>query len=241
MRVKHIRNMLPTNSYITDLLGKFAVPIDFKKEKLADKAYRLLEELIVTLTLPPGSILSEPELSDKLEIGRTPIREALQKLAADSLVLIQPRRAIIVSDVHVSEHLVVLETRRVLEHLIAASAAKRAIPAEREQLRQCAEDIVSSAKAGDIQDFMRLDKEFDLILGKASRNYFAARSCAPLQSLSRRFWFYHQGAGELTEAALLHRKIMLAVADADRIAAGKASDDLMDYLEAAARKALDSI
>ena len=89
--------------------------MDFKKEKLADKAYRLLEELIVTLTLPPGSILSEPELSEKLAIGRTPIREALQRLAADSLVLIQPRRAIIVSDVHVSEHLVVLETRRILE------------------------------------------------------------------------------------------------------------------------------
>lgn len=215
--------------------------MDFKKEKLADKAYRLLEELIVTLNLPPGCILSESELSDTLKIGRTPIREALQKLSADSLVLIQPRRAIIVSDVHVSEHLVVLETRRVLESLIAASAAKRAAPSEREQLRQCAEDIVICAKAGDIQNFMRLDKEFDTILGAASRNYFAARSCAPLQSLSRRFWFCHQGAGDLIESANLHREIMVAVADANRKAAAKASDDLMDYLENAARKALEAI
>ncbi len=217
------------------------MPIDYKKEKLADKAYRLLEELIVTLTLPPGSILSEPELSDELDIGRTPIREALQRLAADSLVLIQPRRAIIVSDVHVSEHLMVLETRRMLENLIAASAAKRASPDEREQLRTCAEDINAAALAGDIHSFMRLDKEFDTILGKASRNYFATRSCAPLQSLSRRFWFYHQGAGELSEAANLHRQIMLAVADADKHRAGQASDNLMNYLEAAARKVLDAI
>ena len=217
------------------------ITMDYKKEKLADKAYRLLEELIVTLALPPGSILNEPDLSAELKIGRTPIREALQRLAADNLVLIQPRRAIIVSDVYVSEHLVVLETRRVLEHLIALSAAKRATLAERDRLRKCADEISLCASEGDIQNFMRLDKEFDAILGQASRNYFAARSCAPLQSLSRRFWFYHQEAGGLIESANLHRNIMLAVADANKQDAGRASDALMDYLESAARKALEAI
>lgn len=213
---------------------------DAKKEKLADRAYRLLEEMIVTLALPPGSILSEPDLSRELDIGRTPIREALQRLAADRLVIIQPRRAIIVSEVHVSEHLIVLETRRVLERLIASSAARRATPDQRETLRQCAEDIEAAAQGGDIHEFMRQDQRFDMILGQASRNFFATKSCAPLQSLSRRFWFYHQGAGELEESANLHKQVMLAVADADRDSAGQASDVLMDYLENAARRVLEA-
>ena len=209
-----------------------------QREKLADKAYRELEELIITLKLRPGSILSEPDLCDSLGIGRTPVREALQKLAAERLVTIQPRRAMIVSEVHASEHLIVLETRRVLERLIAASAARRADPNERRQLRDCADGINQAADEKDIDLFMRLDKEFDRILAQASRNPFAAQSCQPLQSLSRRFWYYHQGEAELSIAADLHTQIMLAVADGETEQAADASDKLLDYLEKAARQVI---
>ncbi len=211
---------------------------DLKKEKLADRAYRLLEELIVMLMLPPASILSEAELSAKLKIGRTPIREALQKLAADNLILIQPRRAIVVNDIHISEHLIVLETRRVLERLIIVSAAKRATSFERKQLSQYFDNMMASAISGDMENFMRHDKYFDMALGKISRNYFAARSCAPLQSLSRRFWVYYQNSGDLMKSANLHRDIMLAIIDSDIDKAGIASDNLIDYLENSAKKIL---
>src|SRR6478672_6884647 len=60
-------------------------------ETLTDRAYRLVEELIVTLALPPETILSEQSLAARLGIGRTPIREALQRLARDGLVVILPR------------------------------------------------------------------------------------------------------------------------------------------------------
>ena len=66
-------------------------------ETLTDRAYRLVEELIVTLALPPETILSEQSLAPRLGIGRTPIREALQRLARDGLVVILPRRGILVS------------------------------------------------------------------------------------------------------------------------------------------------
>ncbi len=61
---------------------------------LTDQAYRQLEELIVTVQLKPGSVLSELALAAQLGIGRTPIREALHRLAREGLVVILPRRGI---------------------------------------------------------------------------------------------------------------------------------------------------
>src|SRR5687768_16722558 len=79
---------------------------------MTERAYRQLEELIVTLQLPPGTILSEQMLAHRLEIGRTPIREALQRLALDGLVTILPRRGILVSEINLRTQLRLLEVRR---------------------------------------------------------------------------------------------------------------------------------
>ena len=97
---------------------------------LADQARTRLEELVVTLQLPPGSVWSEAQLSDKLGIGRTPVREALQRLQTDYLVKIVPRFGAQVTDINVSQHLRLLEVRRVLERLITESAARRATPTD---------------------------------------------------------------------------------------------------------------
>ena len=100
---------------------------------LADRAYSDLEELIVTLRLAPGSAVSEAELSQRLGIGRTPIREALQRLARERLVTILPRRGIIVSEINVKSQLRLLEVRREVERLVAKNAARRATPEQRAQ------------------------------------------------------------------------------------------------------------
>jgi len=71
-----------------------------KDGTLTDRAYGELEELIVTLQLSPGTVLSEQALALRLKIGRTPIREALQRLARDGLVVIMPRRGIMVSEIN---------------------------------------------------------------------------------------------------------------------------------------------
>ncbi|MBT3602137.1 MAG: GntR family transcriptional regulator, partial [Candidatus Latescibacteria bacterium] len=63
------------------------LPSDISGESLSNKAYHLIEEMIVTLVLPPGSNVTEKDLSEKLGIGRTPIREALQRLATEHLVI----------------------------------------------------------------------------------------------------------------------------------------------------------
>ncbi|HAE00603.1 MAG TPA: GntR family transcriptional regulator, partial [Rhodospirillaceae bacterium] len=86
---------------------------------LTEQAYRQIEERIVTLRLEPGEVLSEASLSLELGIGRTPIREALQRLAREGLVNILPRRGILVSDINVRNQLELLAVRREVERLMA--------------------------------------------------------------------------------------------------------------------------
>ena len=105
---------------------------------LTDRAYLHLEQMIVTLRLRPGSAVSEAELSERLGIGRTPIREALHRLARERLVVILPRRGIIVSDINVNTQLRLLEVRRVVECLVARSAARRSDQPTRTRFREMA-------------------------------------------------------------------------------------------------------
>ena len=104
-------------------------------ETLTDKAYRALEEEIVTLRIPPGTVVSEAILSRRLGVGRTPVREALQRLAREWLVVILPRRGIVVSEIDPVRQLRLLEARREIERLLARSAAKRSTSAQRVQFR----------------------------------------------------------------------------------------------------------
>src|SRR6202451_3464693 len=112
---------------------------------LTDRAYRELEEMIVTLQLSPGTVLSEQALALRLRIGRTPIREALQRLARDGLVGVMPRRGIMVSEINLRLQLRLLEVRRELERLMASLAAERATPEERAEFAELAEAMIGGA------------------------------------------------------------------------------------------------
>src|SRR5262249_43924072 len=103
-------------------------------ESLTEQAYRALEEKIVTLEIPPGTVVSEAILATRLGFGRTPIREALWRLARERLVTIIPHRGIIVSEINIKTQLRLLELRREIERLVAVQAARRASEAERKQL-----------------------------------------------------------------------------------------------------------
>lgn len=207
---------------------------------LTDRAYRELEELIATLQLPPGTVLSEQVLVNRLGIGRTPIREALQRLARDGLVLVLPRRGILVSEINLRTQLRLLETRRVLERLIAELAAERANDEERDAFAEIARGMREAAERADGLQFMRLDRELNTLSAEAARNEFAARSMGLMHALSRRFWYQHyKRVADLPLTANLHAELAAAIARGDRAAAGAASDRLIDYIESFTRKTLD--
>jgi DNA-binding GntR family transcriptional regulator len=206
---------------------------------LTDKAYAQIEEQIVTLQLPPGTVLSELVLADRLGIGRTPIREALHRLSRDGLVNILPRRGVLVSEIDLRSQLRLLEVRRELERLMARGAAERATEEERAQFAEIAKGMQRASDKEDDISFMRLDQQMNSLISLSARNEFASRSMGLMHGLSRRFWYQHyKEAADLPLCARLHAAVAGAIADRDPDRAAAASDRLIEYIESFARSTL---
>lgn len=203
---------------------------------LTDEAYAQLEELIVTLQLPPGLAVSEATLSERLGIGRTPIREALQRLAREHLVVVLPQRGNLISEIDVKKQLRLLETRREVERLIVRCAARRATREEREEFAQLAVSLNRAADRNDSKAFLRADKRFNDLCLQAARNEFAAGAIGLMHGLSRRFWYLHyRQAADLPETARLHANTAAAIAAGNEGGAAAALDALLDNIEAFTR------
>jgi DNA-binding GntR family transcriptional regulator len=201
-------------------------------ETLTEQAYRLIEEQIVTLRLKPGDVLSEQMLSATFKIGRTPIREALQRLAREGLITILPRKGILVSDINPRNQLLVLEVRREIERLLSRAGAERANQQQRDQFTEIAQGMARAARSNDDIAFMRLDRELNRLMIEAAHNDYAARSMKLLQGLSRRFWYMHyRDAADLPLCARLHANQARAISQGNGEAAARATDKLMDYVE----------
>lgn len=201
-------------------------------ESLTEQAYTRLEELIVTLQIPPGTTVSELSLSELTGIGRTPIREAIQRLAREHLILILPQRGLLIPDIDVKKQLRLLRTRREVERLICRSAAKSATADEREVFAQLAAEFGAAARNKDDVTFVRLDREFNELCLIAARNEFAEGAMRLMHGLSRRFWYVHyKQAADLPEMARLHGAVAKSIADGNVNAAGKALDALLDNIE----------
>ena len=206
---------------------------------LTDRAYHLIEEMIVTLELAPGSVFSEAELSQKLAIGRTPIREALLKLANDQLVTSIPRRGMVVSEINIKDHLSLLDTRRVLDELLARQAAKRATVQQRSELDEIAHKMDVAEKTSNLQDFVHIDALMDDVIAAASRNSYASKSVMPLHAHCRRFWYYFKRNDDFSETARRHITLIDAIVAEKPDEAAAASNRLLDFLEEFTRSALD--
>ncbi len=210
------------------------------KRRAADVAYDVIEALISTLKLPPGSPIVEAELVEISQLGRTPVREALLRMVAIGLIDQQPRRGLVVSNIDLAEHLDVIQTRRVLERLIAACAARRATAAQRQEILRRAERMVLAAEGGQLDDYMRADHELDQINHQASQNYSAVQCVLPLIVKCRRFWYAYQHEGEIKEGARHHLTLAQGIASANEKAAMQGADHLMDYLEKFARRIINN-
>jgi DNA-binding GntR family transcriptional regulator len=216
-----------------------AAPDPGNTTPLADRAWRALEEEIVTLKIAPGSVVSEAGLSARLGLGRTPVREALQRLASEGLVQILPRRGIVVTEIDVAAQLRLLEVRREIERLLARSAAQRSAPVQRNRFGAIADEMETVAKRQDDVAFMRLDRAFNLLLLEAAANEFATAAMKVMNGLARRFWYVHYRlVADMPLAARLHAGVARAIAKGDPAAAATASDRLIDYIQDFSRKSI---
>lgn len=210
------------------------------KLRAADQAYEAIEGLISTLRLEPGAPIVEAELVALTELGRTPVREALLRMVSIGLIQQQPRRGLVVSNIDLAEHLDVIQTRRVLERLIAACAARRATAAQRQEILRRAERMVEAAERDRLDEYMQADHALDLINHQACQNASAVQCVLPLIVKCRRFWYAYQHEGEIAEGARHHLALAQGIASANEAAAMLGADQLMDYLEKFARRVINN-
>lgn len=207
---------------------------------LVDQIYARLEGKIVTLELPPGALLSEVVIARDFGVSRTPVGEALQRLAREGLVTILPRRGIVVTEISVTEQLRLLEFRREIANFIARLGARRANAHEREALRAVATAFLEAAARQDGAALMAADKDFHDLFATCAHNNYAATAMGPLDALSRRFFYVHRvTVGNSDDSAKLHAAIAVAIADGDSEAAEAATNAMADYLEEFTRSTLD--
>lgn len=205
------------------------------------KAYAHIEHEIATLALAPGQVVSENMLATRFGLGRTPVREALQQLAREGLVVILPNRGIIVSQLDVRQQLRLLEARRYVEQGVVALASLRADAAQRERFLALAVAMEASAAQHDGVAFLALDAEFNQLLLAAARNDHLSACMRLMQGLARRFWYAHyQTSADLPETARLHAAIARAVAAQDDVQAQQALVRLLDNVERFTRSTLDA-
>lgn len=209
------------------------------KRRAADIAYDAIETMLSTLAIAPGSPVVEADIVALTGLGRTPVREALLRMVTSGLIVQQPRRGLLVSNIDLAEHLDVVQTRRALECLIAACSARRATAQQRRDIVRCAEQMLATAERGDLDDYMRTDHALDLVNHLASHNRSAVQCVVPLIVQCRRFWYAYQHEGDVTEGARAHMDLAEGIATGSESHAVAGANRLMDYLERFARRIID--
>ena len=189
--------------------------------RLSDKAYQLIRHKIITLELPPLSAIDEQALMEDLQLGRMPIREALQRLAAEDLVMLAPRRGMFVADISITDLQKIFEARMVLEGFCARLAAQRATP---EQLAEMAVVVqkMDHVPDGDSRALMAIDERFHELLYEAADNEFVADTLNRLHALSFRLWhLVLDRLGDVRGAMEQHRVITEALMARDEMRAAE--------------------
>ena len=206
-------------------------------EPVAARAYRALERMIVTLELAPGSTTTEGALIERLGLGRTPVREAVQRLNWEGLIEIRPRAGMIVAALDAADWPRVVEARHGVEVVLARSAARYATRDTDMLFRNAALGMQKAVIAGNVIAFLEADKALDEAMATAADNVFAARLAAPLQTHSRRFWYRFKAETGLAESAEHHVGLISAILDGDEEKAAQEAAQLMGLLRDHARAA----
>ena len=203
---------------------------------LSEQAYGQLRRMIVRLDFAPGDVLREDALQDTLGMSRTPIREALQRLAREHFVTVIPRRGMFVSGIDVSELGLLFETRSVLEPYAARLAAARGTSEHWDAMEAA---LAGVGAASGNQDLMEIDRQGHEIMWEAAGNRFLVDTLDMLYAQSDRLWhLYLAEVADMTHAVDEHGEIMDALRSADGDRAGELKEEHIRSFDAQIRHAV---
>src|SRR5438034_2998070 len=190
-----------------------AEPVEVRSQ--SEEACRRILERIVSLEMPPGSVVNEARLREELKIGRTPIREALQRLARENLVRPVPHRGTFITDVNITDLARITEVRVVLEAHAARLAAEKLTTADREVI----DELLQLLRRGQVtgqRDLMHLDQRIHRAIYRAARNPFLEATLERYFNLSLRLWYLVLDREvRLREAVDEHAELLRAIRAGD--------------------------
>jgi DNA-binding GntR family transcriptional regulator len=202
----------------------------------ADRAYLAIRGLIVSLELPPGAVIDERELMQSLQLGRTPVREALRRLAQEQLVEVFPRRGMFVTNVDVRDLARISEVRLALEPEAARLAAERATEEERDELAALGDRITRGA------DLLGLDEQIHRAIYRAAHNDLLEKTLGEYYVLAHRIWMIAlDRAEELEDAVEAHRDLIQAITVGNGDRAAELMRAHVEDFEQSMRKVLVSV
>jgi DNA-binding GntR family transcriptional regulator len=147
---------------------------------LADRAYADLRDRIVTLAIAPGAPIDEDQLGAELGIGRTPVREAIKRLALENLVTVFPRRGTFASDINITDLADISDVRTQLEGHAAA---------QRDELDALLEEVNDSRGSDDVAALMELDARVHRFVHRCTGNPYLEETLGRYFNLSLRIWY----------------------------------------------------
>jgi len=211
-----------------------AVPSESEPLLLSEQARLEIRDLIVTLELPPGAVISEADLMKRLHMGRTPVREALRALAHERLVDVYPRRGMFVAGIDARDLASLSEAREMLE-----PAAARLADDDRLELDHLLHALDTIAGQPQGRDLMALDQRLHRFIYRCARNPFLEGVLDDYYTHALRIWFLALDRLEhLNDAVLEHRAILEAVRDGDEQRAADTMAAHIGGFETAIRRAL---
>ncbi|HET9094952.1 MAG TPA: GntR family transcriptional regulator [Solirubrobacteraceae bacterium] len=193
---------------------------------LADRAYEELRDRLVTLQIKPGEPIDEDRLGAELEMGRTPIREAIKRLSLENLVSVFPRRGTFAAEINIKDLAHITEVRAVLEARAAALAAERLTDGDRAELLALIDELHGSRGGDGTQGLMALDTRIHRFIYRACDNPFLEETLQRYFNLSLRIWYLViDRLPHLPQRVHEHEAMLRAIADrrpelAAEIAAG---------------------
>jgi DNA-binding GntR family transcriptional regulator len=191
-------------------------------ESTVDAVVEELRNAILTGEMPPGAPISFRALQDGLGISHIPIREALRRLEVEGLVIVPHRRTPVVTGVAMEELSALYELRRMVEVATARLAVERALPADRERVREAFARFEAAAGDPDSRDYWERHNELHWALIARGANVWTQRVLDPLWRAGQRYVrLFVTRYGSAADALSMHRELVTAyeTGDADRFGA----------------------
>ncbi|ASY63123.1 Transcriptional regulator, GntR family [Sinorhizobium sojae CCBAU 05684] len=207
-------------------------PIEHGRD-LTALAYERIEALFVSMRIVPGAEIRTQDLQAMVGIGRTPVHQAVRRLAAETLLEIRPRNGLRVAPIDLSREKRLAELRRDLDRFVTAAAIRNMTSNDRAALHHLKRKLEAEGPAMTVDSFNFIDKSFDDLLIRASGERFLERVLSPLHAIGRRNGYLHlthiSGLDGLSRTVERHVAIMEAVLAGDAERACQASDELIQF------------